>query len=140
MTRPVPYPHPGEILSEEFLTPMGITKYRLAKSMGVSQRAIGEIVTGNRSITPSVGLRLSRFFGTSPAFWVGLQLDFDVASTGNEIGPELAEIVPIAAEAVPKPFAGLRTRRLAKLAAPRKAPALHKAVAKRITPAWRAKA
>ena len=66
--RRVPYPHPGEILLEEFLKPMGITQYRLAKEIGVPQRRIGEIVAGNRSVTPDTGLRLSRFFGMSENF------------------------------------------------------------------------
>jgi addiction module HigA family antidote len=92
MARQVPYPHPGEILAEEFLTPMNITKYRLAKSIGVSQRAVGEIVAGTRAVTPNTGLRLSRFFGMSDAFWVGLQLDHDVAHTKDDIEPVLAKI------------------------------------------------
>jgi addiction module HigA family antidote len=61
--RKVPYPHPGEILLEEFLKPMGITQYRLAKEIGVPQRRIGEIVAGARAVTADTGLRLSRFFG-----------------------------------------------------------------------------
>ena len=92
MTRQVPHPHPGEILAEEFLAPMSITKYRLAKSIGVSQRAIGEIVSGARGVSPAMGLRLSRFFGTSEGFWVGLQMDYDVAHTKDEIAPELDAI------------------------------------------------
>lgn len=80
--RKVPYPHPGEILLEEFLKPMGITQYRLAKEIGVPQRRIGEIVAGTRSITPDTGLCLSRFFGMSDDFWTGLQLDYDAASKG----------------------------------------------------------
>jgi addiction module HigA family antidote len=79
MPRELPYPHPGEILSEEFLTPMDITPYRLAKAIGVDQTRIGEIIAGRRAITVDTGLRLSRFFGTSDEFWTGLQLDFDTA-------------------------------------------------------------
>ena len=71
--------HPGEILLEDFLKPMGITQYRLAKEIGVPQRRIGEIVAGNRAITPDTGLRLSRFLGMSDVFWVGLQTDYDLA-------------------------------------------------------------
>lgn len=63
--REIPYPHPGEVLIEEFLKPMGITQYRLAKEIGVPQRRIGEIVVGTRGITADTGLRLSRFFGMS---------------------------------------------------------------------------
>jgi len=72
MPREIPYPAPGEILLEEFLKPMGITQYRLAKEIGVSQRRIGEIIAGKRGVTADTGLRLSRFFGTSDGFWVGL--------------------------------------------------------------------
>lgn len=79
MTTKVPWPHPGEILLHEFLEPMGLTQYRLAKEIGVPQRRIGEIVAGTRSITVDTGLRLSKFFGTSDEFWAGLQLDFDAA-------------------------------------------------------------
>jgi|SRR5690349_8982436 addiction module HigA family antidote len=92
--RKVPYPHPGEILLEEFLKPMGITQYRLAKEIGVPQRRIGEIVAGNRSVTADTGLRLSRFFGMSEDFWVGLQLDFDAANTKDLLKETLEKIKP----------------------------------------------
>ncbi len=65
--------HPGEILLEEFLKPMSISQYRLAKDICVSARRINEIVHGQRAITPQTGLRLSRYFGTSERFWVNLQ-------------------------------------------------------------------
>jgi addiction module HigA family antidote len=68
-------------LLEEFLKPMGITQYRLAKTIGVPQRHIGEIVAGTRSITPDTGLRLSEFFGMTEVFWTGLQMDYDAAIT-----------------------------------------------------------
>jgi addiction module HigA family antidote len=77
MPREVPYPHPGEILQEEFLAPLGITAYRLAEDIGVQQVRIGEIVAGTRSITVDTGLRLSRYFGMSDEFWTGLQLDYE---------------------------------------------------------------
>ena len=92
--RKVPYPHPGEILLEEFLKPMGITQYRLSKEIGVPQRRIGEIVAGNRSVTADTGLRLSRFFGMSDDFWVGLQLDHDAANTKDRLKETLAKIKP----------------------------------------------
>jgi addiction module HigA family antidote len=90
--RTVPYPHPGEILKEEFLDPMGITSYRLAKSIGVQQTAIGQIIAGDRAITADTGLRLSRFFGMSDGFWTGLQLDYDLASTKDKQAAVLAKI------------------------------------------------
>jgi antitoxin HigA-1 len=92
--RKIPYPHPGEILIEEFLKPMGITQYRLAKEIGVPQRRIGEIVAGKRAVTPDTGLRLSRFFGMSDGFWVGLQLDYDSAKTRDALATTLAAIRP----------------------------------------------
>ncbi len=92
--RKVPYPHPGEILIEEFLKPMGITQYRLAKEIGVPQRRIGEIVAGNRSVSPDTGLRLSRFLGMSENFWIGLQLDYDAAKTKDSLEKTLAKIKP----------------------------------------------
>ncbi|HLA94324.1 MAG TPA: HigA family addiction module antitoxin [Pyrinomonadaceae bacterium] len=92
--RKVPYSHPGEILIEEFLKPMGITQYRLAKEIGVPQRRIGEIVAGIRAVTPDTGLRLSRFFGMSENFWTGLQLDYDAAKAKDSLAKTLAKIKP----------------------------------------------
>ncbi len=92
--RRVPYPHPGEILLEEFLKPMGITQYRLAKEIGVPQRRIGEIVAGNRAVTADTGLRLSRFFGTSDGFWIGLQVDYDAARAKDALAKTLGRIKP----------------------------------------------
>jgi len=92
--RKIPYPHPGEILLQEFLTPMGITQYRLAKEIGVPQRRIGEIVSGNRGVTADTGLRLSRFFDMSEGFWIGLQMDYDDARAKDSLGKTLAEIKP----------------------------------------------
>lgn len=92
--RKIPYPHPGEILLEEFLKPLGITQYRLAKEIGVSQRRIGEIVAGTRAITADTGLRLSRFFGMSDGFWTGLQLDYDSSQVKDSLAEVLAKIKP----------------------------------------------
>lgn len=92
--RTVPYPTPGEILLEEFLKPMGITQYRLAKEIGVPQRRIGEIVAGKRAVTADTGLRLAQFFGTSEGFWTGLQDDHDRATTKQAIAKTLAQIKP----------------------------------------------
>ena len=92
--RKVPYPHPGEILLEEFLKPMGITQYRLAKEIGVPQRRIGEIVAGARGITADTGLRLARFFGTSEGFWIGLQVDYEAATAKDMLSKTLEKIRP----------------------------------------------
>ncbi|HRF84321.1 MAG: HigA family addiction module antidote protein [Xanthomonadales bacterium] len=97
--RKVPYPHPGEILMQEFLEPMGISQYRLAKEIGVPQRRIGEIVAGTRAVTVDTGLRLSRFFGMSEGFWTGLQLDYEAASAKDLLAEELARIRPWATAA-----------------------------------------
>jgi addiction module HigA family antidote len=70
--------HPGEILMEEFLKPMGISQYRLAKDINVPPRRINEIVHGNRAITPGSALRLSRYFGMSERFWINLQARYDL--------------------------------------------------------------
>ena len=94
MAREVPYPKPGEILQEEFLSPMGITAYRLAKDIGVQQRRIGEIISGERAITVYTGLRMARYFGTSDEFWTGLQLDYDTASVKDLIADDLERIHP----------------------------------------------
>ena len=92
--RKVAYPHPGEILMEEFLKPMGITQYRLAKEIGVPQRRIGEIVAGTRGVTTDTGLRLARFFGMSEGFWIGLQSDYDREMTKDTLAKALAKIKP----------------------------------------------
>ena len=92
MPRQIPYPTPGEILLEEFLKPMGITQYRLAKEIGVPQRRIGEIIAGKRAVTADTGLRLSRFFGTSDGFWVGLQTDYDTAKAKDALSDVLSRI------------------------------------------------
>lgn len=90
--RKVPYPTPGEILLEEFLKPMEITQYRLAKEIGVPQRRISEIVAGKRAITVDTGLRLSRFFGMSDGLWIGLQTDYDTAQAKDALAEVLAQI------------------------------------------------
>ncbi len=92
--RTVAYPHPGEILKEEFLAPMGITAYRLSKEIGVPQTRIGEVLAGNRAITAETGLLLSRFFAMSDEFWIGLQLDYDAASARDRLAGKLDQIKP----------------------------------------------
>ena len=92
MTRQVPYPHPGEILSEEFLKPLGITPYRLAKAIHVPLTRITAIIAGERSVTADTGLRLSRALGLSESFWTGLQIDYDTAMAKDLIEPELEDI------------------------------------------------
>ena len=81
--------HPGEILLEEFLDPMGISQYRLAKDISVSPRRINEIVHGQRAITADTALRLSRYFGTSERFWLNLQTGYDLEIEKDRLGKRL---------------------------------------------------
>lgn len=84
--------HPGEVLREEFLLPLGITQYRLAKEIGVTEARISAICSGKRSITADTALRLAAFFGTSRGFWMGLQADFDTEEAAQELSDVLAQI------------------------------------------------
>jgi len=96
MKRDMPPVHPGEILLEDFLTPLGITQYRLAKSIGVPQRRIGEIVAGKRAITADTALRLSRFFGTDAQSWVNLQAHYDLEIAKEKLAGRLEkEVTPM---------------------------------------------
>jgi len=88
--RPV---HPGEVLLEEFLKPMGLSQNRLALSIGVSPRRINEIVLGKRGITADTALRLARYFGMSPQFWLGLQMDYDLDITEEAMAERLKQEV-----------------------------------------------
>lgn len=85
---------PGELLKEEFLDPMGISQYRLAKEIGVPAQRIGQIVLGKRSITADTDLRLCRFFGLSDGYWLRVQAAYDTEVARNKIGPELKRIKP----------------------------------------------
>ncbi len=96
----VPMQSPGQILLEEFLKPMGISQYRLAKTLGVSQRRIGEIIAGKRTITVDTALRLSRFFGLSDSYWLRLQLDYDIEKGKQVLINVLPHIHPLASSMV----------------------------------------
>ncbi len=89
MKRDMPPVHPGEILLEDFLKPMNITQYRLAKSIGVSQRRIGEITAGKRAITADTALRLARFFGTDAQSWMNLQTHYDLVIAEQSLADRL---------------------------------------------------
>lgn len=91
----VPSIHPGEILNEEFLKPMGITQYRLAKDIGISPRRINEIVKGIRTISVDSALRLARYFGTTPQFWLHLQSRYDLETELSKLGKRLKKEVKI---------------------------------------------
>ncbi len=81
--------HPGEVLLEEFIKPMHLSQNQLARGIGVPPRRINEIVLGKRSLTADTALRLARFFGTSPQFWLGLQGDYDLDVAADNLGPRL---------------------------------------------------
>lgn len=88
-TRAIPPIHPGELLLEEFLDPMGISQYRLAQDIGVDARRINEIVHGKRAISADTALRLGRYFGTSPRFWLNLQTHYDLEVQDMALGDRL---------------------------------------------------
>lgn len=90
-------PHPGEILLEEFLKPMGLSQNALARAVSVPPRRINEIVLGKRDVTADTDLRLARYFGLSEGFFLGLQADYDLMERRREIGDELKKIEPRAA-------------------------------------------
>lgn len=81
--------HPGEILRDEFLEPLGVTKYRLAKNTGMPADRVGKIVAGERGITADTALRFAKFFGTSAEFWMNLQAHYDLEQTLDEKGAEI---------------------------------------------------
>jgi len=84
--------HPGEVLSEEFLIPFNITAYKLAKDIEIPQTRVSEIIKGNRRITADTALRLSKYFGNSAKFWLGLQDDFDIEEQISTKGSLLKSI------------------------------------------------
>jgi antitoxin HigA-1 len=96
--KPVGPIHPGMILDEEFLKPLGLSAYALAEAISVPRNRITGIIRGERSITADTALRLPRFFGMSPEFWLGLQMDYDLETTRASIGHRLEqEVTPRAA-------------------------------------------
>ena len=87
--------HPGEVLLEEFLEPLGVTQHRVAVSIGVPPRRINEIVHGKRRVTADTALRLARYFGTSDRFWLNLQTRFDLEVEKDHLGASLEAIRPL---------------------------------------------
>jgi addiction module HigA family antidote len=84
--------HPGEVLQEEFLLPLGLSAYKLSKDVGIPQTRISEIIKGNRRVTADTALRLSKYFGNSAKFWLGLQDDFDIEAEEQVKAKELDSI------------------------------------------------
>jgi addiction module HigA family antidote len=91
----LPPVHPGEVLLEEFLHPLGLTQYRLAKSLKVPARRINEIVHGDRAVSADTALRLARFFGTSDRFWLNLQTAYDLDVERDRHGARIEREVPV---------------------------------------------
>jgi addiction module HigA family antidote len=93
-----PPAHPGEVLREDFLKPLNLSQYALAKAIGVPQIRVSEIVNGKRAITPDTALRLSRYFGTSAEFWMGMQATYDLEIARDRFGKKIsARVQPRAA-------------------------------------------
>src|ERR687887_946865 len=95
MARRLPPVHPGEVLLEEFLEPMGISQYRLAKDISVPPRRINEIVHGTRAVSADTALRLARYFGTSERFWLNLQAHYDLEVEKDRLGDRLQREVHV---------------------------------------------
>ena len=87
--------HPGEILLEEFMQPLGLSQTRLGRDLGVSPRRINEVVHGKRSVTADTALRLSRYFGTSAEFWLGLQADYDLDTASDRLAERILREVKV---------------------------------------------
>lgn len=95
MAKKLPPVHPGEILLEDFLKPLGVSQYRLAKSLSVPPRRINEIVLGKRAVTADTALRLARFFGTSDRFWLNLQAAYDLDVERDRLAGRLKREVEV---------------------------------------------
>ena len=97
MARDIPPIHPGEILKEEFLNPLGVSAYRLAKATRVPQDRVSNILHGRRGVTADTALRFGRFFGVEPQFWLNLQVRYDLEVAREALGEQLAEVTPFQA-------------------------------------------
>jgi addiction module HigA family antidote len=86
--------HPGEVLREDFLIPLGITAYRLSKAIGIPESALSDILNGRRGITAATALRLARFFGTTPELWLNLQVAYELDAERDRLGDRLEAITP----------------------------------------------
>ncbi len=106
----IPPMHPGEILMEEFLRPMGLSQNRLANDLGVPPRRINEVVLGKRRITADTALRLAHYFNMSPQFWLGLQMDYDLDVEEDRLSARLEEVKVYSDSALAHPTPAARTR------------------------------
>jgi antitoxin HigA-1 len=105
MDAKLPPVHPGEVLLEEFLEPAGLSQYRLAKDVSVPPRRINEIVHGKRAVTADTALRLARYFGTTPRFWLDLQAQYDLDIEADRLGDRLDREVTAHASDTPRAVA-----------------------------------
>jgi addiction module HigA family antidote len=87
--------HPGEVLREDFLRPMNLSPYAVARAVGVPRTRIERLANGQTAVTADTALRLARYFGTSPAFWMGMQAQYDLERAQDEMGAELRKITPV---------------------------------------------
>jgi len=99
MTKTLPPVHPGEVLAEDFMKPLGLTQYRVAKDIGVAALRISQIVRGQRSITADTALRLARYFGTSPEVWLRLQAAYDLEGAQRQTGKRIEREVKVLQQA-----------------------------------------
>lgn len=97
MEEQLPNIHPGEVLKKDFLEPLGVTPYRLAKDIGVGQIRISQILAAKRDVTPDTALRLSRYFGTSAELWIGLQRQYDLEEVRRAHADQYESIQPFSA-------------------------------------------
>lgn len=86
--------HPGEVILEDYLKPLGMSQYALSRDLGVTQARLGEIIRGKRAITPDTALRLARYFGTTAEFWMGMQAQYDLEIARDTVGAEIERTVP----------------------------------------------
>ena len=93
MAKLIPLEHPGIILKEEFIEPLGLSNYKVAKATGISEATIGRIVKGSQPITPNTGLRLAKFFGLSDDYFVKIQMQYDVDEVKQREGKKISEII-----------------------------------------------
>jgi len=100
MTKKLPPVHPGEVLREDFLVPMNLSPYAVARAVGVPRTRIERLANERTPVTADTALRLAKYFGTSPAFWMGLQAQYDIERAADELGTTLRKIAP-AREAKP---------------------------------------
>ena len=96
----LPNIHPGDVLREDYLKPLGMSPYALAKGLGISPTAVGEILNGKRAVTPATALRLARFFTTSAQFWLNLQAAYDLEEEQTRLSDRLEAIKPCPGVAV----------------------------------------